>query len=55
MRLYIDGNLALDRWSDQAATQYAVQQTLSQGFHVIAVEYYGHSSWSAAHLTWQKN
>ena len=55
MRLYIDGNLVLDRWFDQAATQYTVQQTLSQGVHVIAVEYYEHSGWSAAHLTWQPN
>ena len=55
MRVYIDGSLVLDRWSDQPATQYIVPQTLSQGFHVIAVEYYEHSGWSAAHLTWQKN
>ena len=55
MRLYIDGSLTLDRWTDQAATQYTVQRTLSQGLHVITVEYYEHTGWSTAHLTWQKN
>jgi uncharacterized protein YkwD/chitodextrinase len=55
MRVYVDGSLILDRWSDQAATQYTVQQTLSQGLHAITVEYYENTGWSTAHLTWQKN
>ena len=55
MRLYIDGNLVLDRWNDQAATQYILSQTLSSGSHLIKVEYYEHTGWSVAHLTWQKN
>jgi hypothetical protein len=55
MRLYVDGILILDRWTDQAATQYTVQQTVSQGLHVITVEYYEQTGWSTAHLTWQKS
>jgi uncharacterized protein YkwD/chitodextrinase len=53
MRLYIDGNLVLDRWRDQAATMYTVSQSLSAGTHLITVEYYEHTGWPTAHLTWQ--
>jgi hypothetical protein len=55
MRLYIDGALVMDHWNDQAATQYTIQRAISQGMHVIVVEYYEHDGWSTAHLTWQKN
>lgn len=54
VRLYIDGNLLLDRWRDQAATMYTGGQALSQGTHLVTVEYYGHTGWPTAHLTWQK-
>jgi hypothetical protein len=53
MRLYIDGNLLLDRWRDQAATMYTVSQSLSAGTHLVTVEYYEHTGWPTAHLTWQ--
>ncbi|MCU1232338.1 MAG: Allergen V5/Tpx family protein [Candidatus Solibacter sp.] len=53
MRLYIDGSLMLDRWRDQASTFYSVQQQLAAGTHLITVEYYEHSGWSTAHVTWQ--
>jgi uncharacterized protein YkwD len=52
VRLYVDGNLVLDRWRDQAATTYASLQTLSAGTHLITVEYYERTGWPAAHLTW---
>ncbi len=53
VRLYIDGSLVLDKWIDEPATQYTVQQTLAQGQHVITLEYYESTGWSSAHLTWQ--
>jgi uncharacterized protein YkwD/chitodextrinase len=55
MRLYIDGNLILDHWNDQAATQYTVSQTVSQGSHVIMVQYFEQTGSSTAHVTWQEN
>ncbi len=55
MRLYIDGNLVLDHWNDQAATQYSVSQALSQGSHVILVQYYEETGLSTAHVTWLQN
>ena len=54
MRLYIDGNLVLDRWRDQGATMYTNVQTLSAGSHLITVEYYEETGWPTAHVTWQK-
>ncbi len=55
MRLYIDGNVVLDRWRDQATTLYRTQQTLTAGTHLITVEYYDHTGWPTAHLAWQNN
>ncbi|HXS96498.1 MAG TPA: PA14 domain-containing protein [Candidatus Limnocylindrales bacterium] len=53
MRIYIDGNLILDRWRDQASTFYTFQQTMTAGSHLVTVEFYEHSGWATAHLTWQ--
>jgi chitodextrinase len=52
MRLYIDGNLVMDHWTNQSATQYTATQTLSQGSHVVMVQYYEATGMSTAHLTW---
>jgi hypothetical protein len=55
MRVYIDANIILDRWRDQAAYMYNVRQTVSAGTHLITVEYYDHHSWATAHLLWSRN
>ncbi|MBS1859721.1 MAG: hypothetical protein JST11_30395 [Acidobacteria bacterium] len=54
IRLYIDGNLVLDRWRDQAATTYLIRQALSAGTHLLTMEYYERTGWPTAHLTWQQ-
>ena len=54
MRIYIDGNLVMDRWRNQAATMYTFPQTLNQGTHLITVEYFVLVGWPTAHVTWQK-
>ena len=55
IRLYVDGDLVLDRWRDQPAYMYAVRRSISAGAHLISVEYYEHTGLSTAHLSWQKN
>jgi hypothetical protein len=55
MRIYIDGNALLDRWRDQAPTIYHIRQNLSQGSHLIVVEYYEKTRSATAELSWQKN
>ena len=53
MRIYIDGNLILDAWLDQPPDFYTVNQTMSQGSHLIAVEYYERQGGATAQITWQ--
>jgi hypothetical protein len=55
MRLYIDGVPVLDRWRDQPPYIYRVRRTLSAGSHLITVEYYQHTGWPTAHVSWQKD
>ncbi|RJR25971.1 hypothetical protein C4578_00255 [Candidatus Microgenomates bacterium] len=40
VRLYINGELILDKWFDQPATTYNVQKYLGNGSHKIVLEYY---------------
>lgn len=53
IRLYVDGNLIIDRWRDQAPSMYTGSQTLSQGIHLIVVEYYEHTGGATAQVSWQ--
>jgi PA14 domain/Fibronectin type III domain/Glycosyl hydrolases family 16 len=39
-RLYVDGELVIDKWFQQAPTTYTAKRTLAAGFHDIKVEYY---------------
>lgn len=55
MRIYIDGNIVLDRWRDQPPYIYTIQQTLGQGSHLVVVEHYERTGGATAHLTWQNN
>jgi len=55
IRVYVDGQLILDRWRDQPAYIYNVRRTLSSGQHLVTVEYYERTGVAAAHLSWQKS
>ena len=55
MRLYVDGNLILDRWRDQPPYFYTATQTLSQGTHLVVVEYYEHLGGATAQVFWKNN
>jgi chitodextrinase len=52
MRLYVDGNVVIDRWRDQAPFVYQGSQTLSQGSHLVVVEYYEHTAGATAQVSW---
>jgi uncharacterized protein YkwD/chitodextrinase len=54
IRLYIDGQLALNRWRDQPAYLFNVRRNLAQGSHLIVVEYYERTGLSTAHVSWRK-
>jgi uncharacterized protein YkwD len=53
MRVYIDGLLVLDRWRDQSETTYAFRRTLTEGQHLIVVEFYSHNRFPIARLSWE--
>ncbi len=55
MRVYIDGNVVLDRWRDQPPYMYTFRPAMVQGTHLITVEYYEHTGGATAILTWQSN
>jgi hypothetical protein len=54
VRLYIDGRLWIDQWKDQPSSIYQARPSLTQGTHLITLEYYAHTGWASAHLSWQK-
>ena len=52
VRLYVDGALILDKWQDRPASVYSVQKSLTQGTHLITVEYYTRTGTPVAHISW---
>ena len=54
VRLYIDGALAIDKWLDQGATTYTVDNALSAGDHSIKMEYYENGGGAVAKMSYQQ-
>ncbi len=53
-RLWVDGQLVLDRWYDQVATTtHTARVALPAGVHTIVLEYYEHGGLASAWLGWQ--
>ncbi len=55
MRVYIDGNLMLNMWRNQPPYWYTFSTALSQGTHLVVVEYYEQTNGATASLSWQQN
>ncbi|HQR31313.1 MAG TPA: PA14 domain-containing protein [Blastocatellia bacterium] len=53
VRLFIDGQERLNRWSDQPLTTYTVDVQLSAGNHKITLEYYERWGSAVMKLNWQ--
>ena len=53
MRLSIDGTVAWSSWQDQPPNSYQFSQSISQGNHLVTVEYYQHTGAGVAKLSWQ--
>ena len=47
--------IAFERWIDEPMFLAGAVQSLSQGTHLITVEYYSRSGGASAHLSWVKN
>jgi single-stranded DNA-binding protein len=53
-RVYVDGRLVLDQWSDGAARTMTVDLFLRGGEHDLRVEYYERSGAARVEFSWQK-
>lgn len=51
VRLYVDGQLLIDRWVDRSRTRDTVEISLAKGNHTVIMEYYEHSNVAVAKLT----
>lgn len=54
VRLYLDNQLVIDQWKDQAATAYTVTRTLQAGTHNVRLEYYEAAGGAVAKLGWKQ-
>jgi sugar lactone lactonase YvrE len=52
VRLYIDGQLRIDKWIDQGETRYDVDVVLSAGSHALRMEFYERTGAAVARLFW---
>ncbi len=53
VRLWIDGNLVVDHWADQAYTERKGSIDLATGGHSILMEYYENEGSAVADLRWE--
>ncbi len=54
VRVWIDGDLVLDKWFDQAPTTYNFTRAMGVGEHYIRMEHYEHTGFAVARLSWVK-
>ncbi len=54
IRVWVDSELIIDGWKDQAPTTYTATRTLTAGDHQIKVEYYENLEVATAQLSWQR-
>lgn len=51
-RLWVDGDLVVDKWIDQAPTTYTVSRSMSAGDHSIRLEYYERTGNAKIQFSW---
>ena len=52
IRLWIDDQLLIDQWKDQAATTYSIETYLGSGHHLVRVEYYENVGDAVVKVSW---
>jgi hypothetical protein len=52
VRLWVDGQIIIDRWTDQTATEWSSPIVLDIGLHSILLEYYENIGDAVARLSW---
>src|SRR5215213_5522589 len=54
IRLWVDGQLLIDQWKDQAAATYKATKAMTAGEHEVKVEYYENAGLAVAKVSWAK-
>jgi hypothetical protein len=54
VRLYLDGQLIIDKWRDQPPTATSAERDLAAGQHSLRMEYYQASGGAVARLAWTR-
>ena len=54
IRLWLDGNLIIDAWRDQAPTEYTVDRSLSAGSHSLKIEFYENGGGAVAQFWYEQ-
>ncbi|MDP9348567.1 MAG: PA14 domain-containing protein, partial [Gemmatimonadota bacterium] len=52
IRLWVDGQLLIDQWKDQAPTTYTASVSLTAGEHEVKTEYYENGGGAVARVSW---
>jgi hypothetical protein len=55
MRVYVDGELLIDEWRDEAVREVTASRHMSAGPHTLRVEYYDRQHHALANLWWEKH
>ena len=55
VRVYVDGSMVVDSWSDQPATTHSGIKALNTGTHQVRVEYYEHLDYASVSVWWLKD
>lgn len=55
VRVYVDNQLIIDKWINQAATTYTAVKSLTAGNHQVKMEYFEDGGAATAKLSWTKN
>jgi hypothetical protein len=53
VRLYVDGELLIDKWINQSATTHTATKQMTAGEHEVKVEYYENGGNAVAKASWQ--
>jgi|GEM_PF-6797858 len=54
VRVYVDGKLIIDKWSDSPFETENKHLEVEQGYHEVRVDYYEHLGGAANHLRWEQ-
>ena len=54
VRVYLDDQLIIDRWSEHPAQTFSEEKSVSAGHHLVRVEYYERSGLAEASFNWER-